>query len=131
MVPNTQSIKDRITFNKKLHRFEFRVFPNRKSKLDMDYYPLITPRSIHDLTDNIVNTFVSLVTREISRIPDSGRTDIDTIILDELCDMPVKTYRVYNTKDKPIGIIRSSATDDQLENIMLTWYPRARSYQEV
>lgn len=128
---NPQAIKDHIIFNKKSHRFEFRVFPKSKSKLDVDYYPLITPRSIHDITPEIIKVFINLVSRELNRISEENITAKESIYLDELCNTPAKTYRLFNTKGKPINIIRSSATGDLLEAVILIWSPRARTYQEV
>lgn len=128
---NQQAIKDHIIFNKKSHRFEFRVFPKHKSKLDVDYYPLITPRSLRDITPDITQVFINLVSRELNRIPEENPTPMESILLDEFCNTPVKTYRVFNTHDKPINIIRSSATGDLLEAVILIWSPRARTYQEV
>ena len=128
---NPEAIKDRILFNKKSHRFEFRVLPNHKSKLDVDYYPLVTPRSLHDITPYIIDTFVRLVSKELYRIPDSSLTPMESIYIDSLCITDAKTYRLYNTKDKPINIIRSSATGDLLQSVILIWSPRARYYQEV
>ena len=128
---NPQAIKDRIIFNRKSHRFEFRVFPKTKSKLDIDYYPLITPRSIRDITSDITKVFINLVSRELNKISEETLTAMESIYLDELCNTPTKTYRVFNTKGKPINIIKSSATGDLLESVLLIWSPRARTYQEV
>ena len=43
LVINTEEIKKRIVLNKKSGRFEFRVLYKGKTRLDIDYYPLIHP----------------------------------------------------------------------------------------
>ena len=128
-----EQIKSRICYNKKGHKFEFKIIPNQKTKLDITYYPLVTPRSIHDLTDDITSVIYSLVVKEVDKIPDVPTDPIDNIILDEICDnRNTISYRLYNKKNQPIGIIKSSVTDpDILDQIILHWQSKTITYQEV
>lgn len=129
---NHESIRSHIIYSREHRRFEFRIIPNQKSKLDIDYYPLITPRSIHDLQDHVVKTITKLVISELNRLPDEGLTAMQTILVDEVTDIPKKAYHLYDRRGRSLGSIYTSASDDLILNeVLLTWQKRAYQYEEV
>lgn len=132
---NIDQVRAHIKFNSRTPRFEFRLFPKHKSTIDVDYYPIVTPQSMEDLSEHIVSTICKLIEPKITKIENSeNRSPMDIIILDELCQQPdtqVKTYFIFNGRNRVIGMVNSSATGETLNEVILTHFPNAQSYEEV
>lgn len=133
LVINTEEIKNRITFNKKSRRFEFRVLSKGKTRLDIDYYPLIQPRGLQDLTEEIQNAIVKLIVSSLNKIntDSSVHTPLNVILLDIFTDIPTKSYNIWSKSGKFLGTISTSASPEVLEDVILKLEPKAHQYQEV
>lgn len=133
LVINTEEIKKRIILNKKSGRFEFRVLSKGKTRLDIDYYPLMHPRSMEDLTDKIQEYIIKGVVASLNSINLEANTHsaINTILLDTFTDIDKKHYNVWSKSGKFLGTISTSAKQDILEAVILKIEPKAHQYQEV
>lgn len=133
LVINTEEIKKRIVLNKKSGRFEFRVLSKGKTRLDIDYYPLMHPRSMEDLTDKIQEYTIKGVVATLNNINLEANTHsaMNTIFLDIFTDIDKKHYNVWSKSGKFLGTISTSAKQDVLEAVILKIEPKAHQYQEV
>ena len=133
LIINLEEIKKRIVLNKKSGRFEFRVLPKSKTRLDLDYYPLVHPRNMGDLTKSIEGFIIDGVIRLLNQInPDSAvHTATNIIFLDIFTQVPKKHYNIWSKSGRFLGTISTSAPKDMLEEVLLKVEPRAHQYQEV
>ena len=133
LIINTEEIKKRIVLNKKSRRFEFRVLPKSKTRLDLDYYPLLPPRGIQDLTDSIQEAIVNWVIKTLNTINTDTKVHSVTniIFLDTFTDIEKKHYNVWSKSGRFLGTYSTSALPDMVEQVLLKMEPRAHQYQEV
>ena len=133
LVINTEEIKKRIVLNKKSGRFEFRVLPKSKTRVDLDYYPIVHPRSMQDLTENIQKVIQNWVIKTLNTINTDSKVHsaVNIILLDTFTDIEKKHYNVWSKSGRFLGTYSTSATPDMVEQVLLKMEPRAHQYQEV
>ena len=133
LVINTEEIKKRIVLNKKSGRFEFRVLPKSKTRVDLDYYPIVHPRSMQDLTENIQKVIQNWVIKTLNTINTDSKVHsaVNIILLDTFTDIEKKHYNVWGKSGRFLGTYSTSATPDMVEQVLLKMEPRAHQYQEV
>lgn len=125
---NLAQIENHTTLNMKSHRFEFRLFSNRKSKYDIDYYPICAPRRTSGIPKEVIQYISRILTADIHKI--KSLTDTTNIILADLfAKAPKKSYKIWNERDTYLGTVKTLAPEDKLDEILLIHNPNASSYE--
>ena len=129
---NLNLVREHISINFKSNKFEFKLFPHKKSpKYDIDYYPIVSPKSSDGIPQGVVKCIASLITAQLSKLKEISKLDIDGIIFTDLfSDLPKKTYKIWNERNIYLGDIKTVAPEDKLNDILLTYNKNAAYYLE-